>query len=206
MKLFGAEYGFSVEAKGQTLPLAKQVHGKLCLEIKSKEDLQRAVQAPPNADGVWTRVPKLEMSVHTADCMSVLIVSEDPNGPVAAVHAGWRGVMQGIIKAQLQLLDLGSQAHAILGPCLRECCFEVKDDFIEAFTRARGPIDRYLEKRDSRRLFSMVRFVVENELESLSEDHIHSENARCTYCSKPELPSFRRNGTTDPRIRAWIRR
>jgi len=190
-------YGFSIERKGLTPPLVKQVHGSQIVEIP----------APlRDGDGVLSRHGLEPIYVFTADCLPVLLASEDPQGPIAALHAGWRGARAGIVGKGIQALTGSGPVHAILGPCILACCFEVKEDFIAAFTETRGDISPFLEDRQGRWYFDLPRFVVERELSELAPALVHREALECTFCSPRRLPSYRRNKETDPRIRSWIQR
>lgn len=74
-----------------TLPEKKQVHGTRIVDV-----LQPA-QACGEADGFYTRQPGILLSVLTADCLPVLFSRSD-GGAIAAVHAGWRGLLDGILE------------------------------------------------------------------------------------------------------------
>ncbi|MFM8315921.1 MAG: polyphenol oxidase family protein [Deltaproteobacteria bacterium] len=197
-------YDFEVEPKGLTRPLYKQVHGNALIQV-TESLLPALYQNPPQADGAITSVSQLKLSVFTADCLPLLFFTEDPKGPIAAIHCGWRGALQSITSPIEDLWsDYHNQIHVILGPCLQPCCFEVKTDLIETFTQAGHAIDPYLESRGDRLFFNMSGFVIEQQLPFIKPAHIHTEHLRCTFCSQPELPSYRRNKGTDPRIRGWV--
>jgi polyphenol oxidase len=198
------EYGFTIEPKNITRPLYRQVHGKELIEV-TEPSLPQLYETPPEADGAYTRVAGLKLSVFSADCLPILLFTEDPTGPIAAIHSGWRGTALGIAK-QIETLwsDYKNQIHAILGPCLQSCCFEVKEDLIRAFLDKGSDISHYLKHRDNRIFFSMSDFVLREQLSFIPQSQIHLDNLKCTYCASPTLPSYRRNKVTDPRIRGWI--
>lgn len=201
------QYGFIVEAKDVTPPLVSQVHGAELVEVTGPSHWETLKQFPPKADGVWTKARGIDLYVFSADCLSVLYFGESTDCPIAAVHGGWRGALQGIVgKTAQHFLAFDKKLHAVLGPCILGCCFEVKDDFVQAFEKAGKPVELYLEKSRGRMFFDLPRYVREVELADIPDDRIHLEENRCTYCSAPPLPSYRRNGGTDPRIRAWIRK
>jgi YfiH family protein len=108
---------------------ATQVHGATCL-------------VPPGpgwagtADALATRNETLVLAVGTADCLGVLLW--DATRPaIAAVHAGWRGTLAGVVpRAVAALTGLGSDAKALraaLGPRIGSCCFEVSPDVAHRF-------------------------------------------------------------------------
>lgn len=112
---------------------ARQVHGDRVVEAA-------AVTGDTEADAVWTDVPGTAVGVRTADCVPILL--EDPRGRVAAVHAGWRGVINEITARTVeQLVARGARVEELrvaVGPCIQRCCFEVDGDLPERFARAFG--------------------------------------------------------------------
>ena len=114
---------------------AGQVHGTriLALEPHHRPDDLRDEQA----DGLATDRPDQAVSVRTADCAPVLLASDDGR-VVAAVHAGWRGIVAGVVQAGIRTLEerygVGPERLvAAVGPCIGPCCYEVGAELIEAF-------------------------------------------------------------------------
>lgn len=198
MKLFNIEFGFAIEKKGATPSQVQQVHGTRVLPLEKASALAEA-------DGVVT-TSREEIYVFTADCLPVLLFSEDASGPVSAVHAGWRGAKDGIVREALQFFPDSAKTHVVFGPALASCCFEVQQDFIDSFHDADRPTAAYLTNKDGRRFFSLVDFVANEDLKLIPAQNIHREYFRCTKCSSPQLPSYRRNKGTDPRLKNWIRK
>jgi len=195
------EMGFSVEAKGATPRLVEQVHGR---EILVLERAGGGFASPPPADGIVTRLTGRDIHVFTADCIPLLFHGP---GAVGAIHCGWRGALAGIAShARMRLSRLTPGIRVVMGPCILGCCFEVRPDLITAFESAGRRIGPYLERRDDRIYFHLDRFVRVEELSDVPDEAFDRSAVRCTHCSFPRLPSYRRDGTTDPRLRAWIRR
>ncbi|MEW5737429.1 MAG: peptidoglycan editing factor PgeF [Myxococcota bacterium] len=115
-----------------------QVHGDVVLRGgPAGGDEPRPVVG--EADGLWTDVKGTAVGVRTADCLPILL--EDPVGRrVAAVHAGWRGVIADIASRAVALLaQAGSRPEdlrAVIGPCIQRCCFEVDGELPERFRAA----------------------------------------------------------------------
>ena len=111
----------------------KQVHGARVVEAKDST-------FDTEADALWTDVPGTAVGVRTADCLPILI--EDPKGRVAAVHAGWRGVISEIALRTIELFVArgakASELRVAIGPCIQRCCFEVDGDLPERFVGAFG--------------------------------------------------------------------
>ena len=186
-------FGFSVEAKGQTPALIKQVHGNKWVEYSE-------TGSHPEADAVWTSQANTEVYVFTADCMPVLLYTPTL---VSAIHCGWRGAMKGIVGAGISEFKK-PVLHSIIGPCIKRCCFEVREDFIEQFEKAGHSLSSFLSGSNKHWYFDLPRFVIETQLRDLEPDQIDLRENRCTVCSSDNLPSFRRTRKTDPHIRAWI--
>jgi len=87
----------------------------------------------PAADAVWTDSPQQVCAVMTADCLPVLLC-ESQGRWVTAIHAGWRGLAQGIVRETLQQLrQPEQQVLAWLGPAIGPASFEVGAEVRETF-------------------------------------------------------------------------
>lgn len=124
------------------LHTVEQVHGEAILRVP---DEWRGGGAPApvlgQADALVCATPGAAVGVRTADCVPVLL--EDPVGKqVAAVHAGWRGVVAELLPKTIAALEAtGASRKALrvaVGPCIRVCCFEVDDALAARFERAYG--------------------------------------------------------------------
>ncbi len=93
------------------------------------------------ADAAVTAVPGAVVSVQTADCASLLLRGE---AAVGVVHAGWRGLVAGVIEAAATAMEaLGSPpVSATLGPCIRPRCYEFGEPELTLVTDAYGPLVR----------------------------------------------------------------
>jgi YfiH family protein len=90
----------------------------------------------PRTDGLATEAPGVVLFLRFADCQPILLY--DPaNHAVALIHAGWRGIAQGIARRAVEKMQeaFGSQPHEIvagLGPAIGPCCYTVGDDVASA--------------------------------------------------------------------------
>lgn len=188
------EVGFGVEPKGQTPKLMNQVHGNGLVT------LNELPVTPEDADGVLTDTANFPLSVFTADCIPLLFFSRQEESKIAAVHCGWRGALAKIAsKTVVQLKS--TTTEVAIGPAILQCCFEVKDDLISQFESKGMKLGSYLEKRNGNIYFDLIGFTIHTQLRDAK---IHTDMVRCTKCSEPRLPSYRRDKSTDPRIRSWI--
>lgn len=116
------------------LVTARQIHGVRV--VRADE-----VSAQTEADAVWSADPSCAVGVRTADCLPVLL-EDRRTGAVAAVHAGWRGVIDEIVLRAVEVLEGQGGARetifAAVGPCIRACCFEVDGDLPARFSAAFG--------------------------------------------------------------------
>ena len=78
-------------------------------------------------DALLTARAGLGLAISYADCVPVVIAAAGDNGPCfATVHAGWRGMMDGIVgRAAAALSERGRLACAVVGPSIGPCCFAV---------------------------------------------------------------------------------
>jgi polyphenol oxidase len=77
------------------------------------------------ADAAVTATPGCALAVLTADCAPVALAS--PEGVIGVAHAGWRGVLSGVLEAtvaEMRGLGASSTIHAVVGPCIRPPCYE----------------------------------------------------------------------------------
>jgi purine-nucleoside/S-methyl-5'-thioadenosine phosphorylase / adenosine deaminase len=102
-----------------------------------------------DGDALMTARPGLALSVITADCVPVLIAlkASDGGDRIAAVHAGWRGIVAGVVPAALAVLRGTTTTApsadetpsvAWIGPSIGACCYEVGPDVAEAVVAASG--------------------------------------------------------------------
>jgi polyphenol oxidase len=196
------EMGVEIEKKGESPPWFTQVHGSTAIELFGVPDRELR-----EADAGFTALSNTEIYVYTADCLPVLIYGQTPSDPIGAVHAGWRGAMKGIVSKTLRQMAVPpSKAQVVLGPSIGACCFEVQPDFLEAFNQAGRKISSYIETRGERLFCNLIEFVLNEELKDVPKGQVSTHLHRCTVCSLPKLPSYRRNKHTDPRLRTWIRK
>lgn len=99
-----------------------QVHGTTVLEVDEPGE-----HAGATADGLMTTRAGCPLAVTTADCSPLVLVAERG---VAVLHAGWRGLVDGIVEsAGARLVELaGRPIEALLGPCIHPNRYEFGAD------------------------------------------------------------------------------
>ena len=136
---------------------AYQVHGADALLVDGPFQGER-----PQVDALVTRCPSIAPSVLTADCAPVLFA--DPAARiVAAVHAGWKGALGGILEATLaRMIKLGGapgRIVAAIGPCIAQASYEVGPEFVARFVAADPANERFfIPGEDDRSLFDLKRY------------------------------------------------
>jgi YfiH family protein len=87
----------------------------------------------PTADAAYTHVRKRICTVLTADCLPLLVTNRDGT-VVAAIHAGWRGLLAGVIDNTIAALNAPPDTLLIwLGPAIGPRVFEVGDEVRQAY-------------------------------------------------------------------------
>jgi YfiH family protein len=106
----------------------RQVHGIGVAELGPLPSTDE-----PQADAAVSHLPGTVLAILTADCLPVLFCAAD-GSEIAAAHAGWRGLLAGVLEsALLQLRSPREQLLAWLGPCIGAASYEVGEEVREAF-------------------------------------------------------------------------
>ena len=97
----------------------RQVHGDRVVVVD-----EPGSGAGQRADAAVTDRPGCALAILTADCAPVALIASD--GVVGVAHAGWRGLVGGVLERTVQVMRAGgaSDVRALLGPCIRPGCYE----------------------------------------------------------------------------------
>ena len=164
---------------------ARQVHGAGVVEVETLEGRE-----PPEADALVSSRVDRGVLVRTADCVPVLIARAD-GARVAAVHAGWRGLVAEVLPATLAVLGPGAFVAAI-GPCLCREHFEVGPEVAGAF-RAAELAAVVSERPGERPHVDLARAAV-IQLARLGVERVDLGHL-CTWEGSEEFYSYRRDVT-----------
>ena len=185
------------------LVFLKQVHS----------DIVHTVSTPPRArlmgDALLTDRPSMFLAVKTADCLPILIVSQDPPA-IAAVHCGWRGTKKKLAQKAVQaMVDFfgvrPSSLQAALGPSIAQECYEVGQDVRQDHRTGTEEEDFFRPHPQHKgKYFYDLKGANRAQLRSsgLKDDHIHSVDM-CTFCEK-NLFSYRRQKDGAGRMISFI--
>jgi YfiH family protein len=191
--LFGGRREVFARLAGETRPVAwaRQVHGARVLAA-----------APGNCgegDGLVARDRAVALGIVTADCVPVLLAG--PRG-IAAAHAGWRGIVAGVVAATLaELGGSPAECRAWIGPAIGPCCYETGPEVAEQLAAASHPA--VVSPGPAGRPHVDLRRAVRRQLESAGVRHIEVL-APCTRCAADRLHSYRRDGRGGGRNHAFI--
>ena len=107
----------------------------------------------PDADAFITDEKNLPIAIRTADCVPVFIF--DPiRRVIGLAHAGWRGTYKEIASKTVQRMQekyasQPSDLKVVLGPCIRECCYKVNEEFRDYFpSNVKGPGREFIRGYD----------------------------------------------------------
>ncbi len=128
----------------RTVHWARQVHGTAVVVVPALVPPDQAgvagVRAMPAGvgDALVTTAASTAMAVLTADCASIALGS--PEGVAAAVHAGWRGLVAGVVdRAVDAMAALGATDVAgALGPCIHAGCYEFSEPDLDQVAASLG--------------------------------------------------------------------
>lgn len=157
-----------------------------------------------SGDAIISRRPGVTVAIRTADCLPILIVDSRTRA-VAAVHAGWRGVVAEIAPKAVEAmgLEFGSRPQDLevaIGPGIGPCCFEVGPEVASQF-RAFFPERNDLYTRAKLDLVETVR----RQLRRIGVTMGQISTSGLCSCCKPDLfESYRRDRESAGRMVAAV--
>ena len=111
----------------------RQVHGVDVVRFDGSHPRHTAEGEEPEADASVTSAPGIVLAILTADCLPVVFAARD-GSEVAAAHAGWRGLADGVLEATVAAMRTPASAVlAWLGPAAGPAAYEIGEDVFEAF-------------------------------------------------------------------------
>ncbi|ACV26502.1 peptidoglycan editing factor PgeF [Kangiella koreensis] len=163
-----------------------QVHSNRVVEYSGVDTLL-------DADAITTQKPAAACAVMTADCLPVLFTNSRGNW-VAAAHAGWRGLADGILLNTVSQYAQAESLMAWIGPAISQDCFEVGDEVRQAFIDLNdGNQAQFVQNSRGRWQADLVG-LAKRQLENLGVDVYLSQ--LCTFKNEHQFYSYRRDGQT----------
>ena len=176
----------------------QQVHGTKTVDACALDP-----QHIQQADVVYTNTPHKVAGILTADCLPIVIRSA-AGDEVAVVHAGWRGLLRGVVAAALDRFSAPRRTlQAWLGPGISVDHYTVDEGFRHTFLASDTQLADTFKKNDGR---------WHADLAAIAAHLLHSAGVKnlshyrgCTYAEADRFYSHRRDGTTGRMATlAWI--
>lgn len=154
-----------------------------------------------SCDALWSDQNNVALAIKVADCLPVTLIDAKHN-VIANIHSGWRGAASNITAATISALQRDSRfspasAVAFLGPSIRQCCFEVGPEVVEAFAGQYSEVHRHVDgTRGARPYLDLIGVTTEILAGAgIPRTAIH-DSGLCTRCSGSDFHSYRRDRAT----------
>lgn len=179
---------FAFPAEPQWL---QQVHGSRVVRAGSKD----FAGGPPEADAIVADRPGDICIVQTADCLPILMCATDGR-EIAAIHAGWRGLVAGVIEATIAAMSAApTDLIAWFGPAISQPAFEVGDEVRAAFLAADAGAAAQFEPNARGRWQADLYALGRRRLVQQGVNSVYG-GGLCTYADAGRFFSYRRDGQT----------
>jgi polyphenol oxidase len=174
-----------------------QIHSSICVNAsKLKSNIE--------ADAIFTSKPGEVCGVLTADCLPVFVSNKD-GSKVGVAHAGWRGLINGVIESLVKSFNCeGNNLIVHLGPAISLNFFEVGEEIKELYLSKNENFNRSFSFNNDKHyldLYEAARIV----LDGLNVELISGGN-HCTFKESGRFFSYRRDGINSGRMAhlIWI--
>lgn len=153
----------------------------------------------PFADAAYSRASNTVCTVMTADCLPLLMCDE--NGiTVAAIHAGWRSLLDGVIEATVKAMQLPSQSlMAWMGPAIGPQAFEIGAEVRDGFIARDRQSAAAFQQISADKWLGDIYLLARQRLDKMGVERIYGSGVNedyCTYTDQARFFSFRRDGAT----------
>ena len=178
----------------------RQIHSNYVLDAHGLRDREC------EGDALITNETDRSIGIRTADCVPILLLDSQIRA-VGAVHAGWRGTAAGVVRRAIEKMaaNFGSapaNIYAAIGPCIRDCCYEVGIEVAQQFV---PHFPEWEQVRTSRTVDLPEANRRQMEQAGLNRHQIF-DCKLCTACQNQEFFSYRREPENSGRMMAAIGR
>lgn len=164
----------------------EQTHSTKCVTIETDDNRR--------ADAAVTRCKDFPLVIMTADCLPIVLCDHDGT-EIAAIHAGWRGLVNGIVENTLaQMHNASESLMAWVGPGICAKCYEIGDEVKQTFTE-HYPFTMDTFRYHGSRYYADLPKMTELILKAQGIRHVFQANA-CTFELKEKFYSYRRENLT----------
>ncbi|MGZ5043897.1 MAG: peptidoglycan editing factor PgeF [Methylobacter sp.] len=164
----------------------EQIHSNRAVPAIIAEPLQQA-------DASYTAEPGVVCAVMTADCLPLLVCAAD-GSEVAAIHAGWRGLLAGVIGNTLKAMQ-SNDLLVWLGPAIGPDCFEVGAEVRDAFLEKSAAFITAFKQQDNGKWLADIYQLARIDLAMLGIDKVYG-GGFCTVTEHERFYSYRRDKQT----------
>lgn len=192
------------EFKLTNLTRNSQIHSSIVNKIDIENIGQRI-----DGDALITNVKEVPLLILTADCVPVVII-DSKNKAIGAVHAGWRGTYDRIVKKTIEEMIKNYNTNpedlvCVIGPSIGPCCYEVSKDLVEKFNiNLANHVGKFDIIKNNKYYLDLWKI---NEL-TLKDCKVKEENIInlqiCTNCNHEKFYSYRKHNKTQKRIGTMI--
>jgi YfiH family protein len=168
-----------------------QTHSADCIEAK-------LIDSTVNADASYTSESGTVCAIMTADCLPIFVSNKD-GSMVGIAHAGWKGLVSGVIENLIDSFKTSGDDLVIhIGPSISQNCFEVGEEVKALYLSKNIDFERsFLIKNDKNYLdlFDAARLILEGfQIKSITGGD------RCTFQESNDFFSYRRDGVNSGRM------
>lgn len=175
-----------------------QQHTDIACELTKQTNL-----VEPIADAAFTKETGLVCVAMTADCVPILIC-DTKGAQVAAIHAGWKGIAQGIIKQTIQKMNIDpGELLAWMGPAIGKNAFRVDLDFIDIFTKLNSNNKAAFVLDSNNNYYVNIFYLAAQSLKNAGVTKIYG-GEYCTFSQSDLFFSYRRDDENSGRMASLI--
>jgi len=197
-------FGLEIQNPSMFVTINKLESKKIASCVQTHSNNVKYVDKPGiyrNVDGLVTNLEnKIKLVIQTADCVPIFITDLKKKN-VGLVHSGWKGTANSIIVSAISVfINEGSDIKDIsvyLGPCIKKCCYEIKDDVSKFFD------NKFIIKKNKMQFLDLESKIFDDVLRiGLSEKKLFKSNI-CTFENK-NFCSFRRDNKNSGRMYSYL--
>lgn len=166
-----------------------QVHGSQVIQLSD------AIDKNLSADAVYTEEVGVICAVLTADCLPVVFCTQS-GSYVAVAHAGWRGLLNGVLENTLRALPIDNAGIMCwLGPAIGPNIFEVGEEVYEQFVIKDSMHENSFQMQNNSKYLANIYQLAKNVLSSNGVKNVYGGEF-CTHTQEDRFFSYRRDGQT----------
>jgi polyphenol oxidase len=164
----------------------EQIHSDVVIDASN-------AKPQAQADASYSFEPEIVCAVMTADCLPLLVCDREGTR-IAAIHAGWRGLLAGIISKTIKAMQTRN-LMVWLGPAIGPSCFEVGSEVRDSFVnKSVDYLSAFLEQTNGQWLANIYT-LAKIELAKADVNEIYGGNF-CTFTDSARFYSYRRDNKT----------